>query len=338
VGGLTGAALWRTELEIDVSEQLGSTAPVVLRGWAVGPAAAPEGSPVVFCYAGGGCSTGYFDLQVEGLDGYSMADTFARRGALVVSVDHPGIGASDKVADLFALTPSVVAACQAHVVRTVVDTLSAGRLGPAPALHTPFVVGLGHSMGGLLVTAQQAHHGSFDALLLAGHSGLGLPEVLTNDELAVTGSDLKSTEEQISSLARLRFAANSSVPRKQPAHGTFFASDVPAAVRQAFADHAVPLLPTCGLTSMIPGSARAERATIAVPVFLAFGDDDLVIDYAESLSQYRSVTDAALYVLADSGHCHNQASGRHTLWNRMLDWLDSITSDPRAQLPDLSLQ
>ena len=138
-------------------------------------------------------------------------------------------------------------------------------------------------MGGLLVTVQQAHHGSFDALLLAGHSGLGLPEVLTNDELAVSGSDLKSTEEQISSLARLRFAANSSVPRKQPAHGTFFADDVPVAVRRAFADQAVPLLPSCGLTSMIPDSARAERATIAVPLFLAFGDDDLVTDYAAVL-------------------------------------------------------
>lgn len=324
MGGLTGAPLWRTELEIDVSEQLESREPIVMRGWAVGPAAAPERSPVLFCYAGGGCSTSYFDLQVEGLDGYSMADAFARRGAVVVAMDHPGIGASDKVADLFALTPSLVAGCHAHVVQTVVDALSAGALRPLPPITSPFVVGLGHSMGGLLVTAQQAHHGSFDSLILAGHSGMGLPEVLTNDELTVTGSDLKSTEEQICSLARLRFAANSSVPRKQPAHGTFFASDVPAAVRQAFADQAVPLLPSCGLTSMIPDSARAERATIAVPIFLAFGDDDLVTDYAESLAQYRSVTDATLYVLGHSGHCHNQASGRHVLWARMLDWLGSV--------------
>ena len=159
---------------------------------------------------------------------------------------------------------------------------------------------------------------------------MGLPEVLTDDELAVTGPDLQSIEEQICALARLRFAANSSVPRKQPAHGTFFADDVPAAVRQAFADQAVPLLPTCGLTSMIPDSARAERAAIDVPTFLAFGDDDLVTDYAESLAQYRSVTDAALYVLGRSGHCHNQASGRHVLWNRMLDWLGSVNLGSRG--------
>ena len=279
----------------------------------------------MFCLAGGGCSTAYFDLQVENLDGYSMADAFIRRGAVVVAVDHPGIGASDEIADRFALTPSLVAACQAHVVRTVVDALSAGTLRPLPAFVRPLVVGLGHSMGGLLVTAQQAQHRSFDALICAGTGGTGLPEVLTDDELAVTGPDLPSMEERIRALALTRFAVRSNVPRKQPAHGHYFADDVPDEVRQAFADQAVPLLPTCALASMLPDSARTERASIDVPTFMAFGDDDLIVDYATSLAQYVSVTDAALYVLPGSGHCHNQANGRHILWNRMLDWLESLT-------------
>jgi pimeloyl-ACP methyl ester carboxylesterase len=323
---LTGAPPWRAELEVDVSDQLEATGPVVMRGWTTGPVAVSKRPLVVFCLAGGGCSTGYFDLQVQGLHGYSMADAFVRRGAVVVAVDHPGIGASDEVADLFALTPSLVAACQAHVVQVIVDAFASGGVGPLPAIRRPFVVGLGHSMGGLLVTVQQAQHRSFDALVGAGHSGRGLPEVLTDDELAVAGPDLRSMEERISALARIRFAADSTVPRKQPAHGCFFADDVPEAVQRAFADQAVPLLPTCGLTSMIPDSARAERASIDVPTFVAFGDDDLVTDYAASLAQYGSVTDAALYVLAGSGHCHNQASGRHLLWNRMLEWLESVSS------------
>ena len=313
-------------MEVDVSEQLETTEPVVVRGWATGPAATSEPTLIVFCLAGGGCSTGYFDLHVDGLDGYSMADAFVQRGAVVVAVDHPGIGASDDVADLFALTPTVVAACQAEVVQHVVGSLSAGTVSPLPAIARPFVVGLGHSMGGLLVSVQQAQHRSFDALICAGHGGTGLPEVLTEEELAVVGPDLRSIEPRIRALAQIRFDPNSSVPRKQPAHGTFFADDVPAAVRDSFADQSVPLLPTCGLTSMIPDSARSERTAIDVPTFLAFGDDDLITAYAASLAQYRSVTDAALYVLAGSGHCHNQASGRHLLWNRLLDWLDSVSS------------
>ena len=329
MGRLTeGAPLGRATLTIDVAEELGAATPVLLRGWAMGPATAPAGSPVVFCLAGGGCSTGYFDLQVEGLDGYSMAEAFARRGLFVVAVDHPGIGASDPVADLSALTPSVVAACQAHVVREVVTALSAGALRPLPAVATPFVVGLGHSMGGLLATVTQAHHRSFSALIGAGHAGTGLPEVLTDEELAVAGPDLASVEERIGALARFRFAPDSVVPRRQPAHGTFFADDVPEAVRRAFADQAVPLLTTCGLAAMIPDSARTERAAIDVPVFLAFGDDDLVTDPMASLAQYRSATDAALYVLAGSGHCHNQAGGRHRLWSRLADWITSVASAP----------
>lgn len=311
-------------MEVDVSTVLETTGPLTMRGWASGPATLPPRPLVVFCLAGGGCSTGYFDLQVTGLDGYSMAEAFVRRGAVVVAVDHPGIGASDDVPDLFALTPSRVAACQAHAMREVLDALSAGAFGPRPA-DRPFVVGLGHSMGGLLVTVQQAHHRSFDALVLAGTSGLGLPEVLTHDELAVTGPDLRSVEDRVCELARLRFATDSVVPRKQPAHGTFFADDVPAAVRRAFADQAVALLPTCGLSSMIPDTTHAERADIDVATFVAFGDEDLVVDFGASLAQYRSVTDAALYVLAGSGHCHNQASGRQILWDRVLSWLESVS-------------
>jgi pimeloyl-ACP methyl ester carboxylesterase len=77
---------------------------------------------------------------------------------------------------------------------------------------------------------------------------------------------------------------------------------------------------------MILDSARAERASIDVPTFLAFGDDDLATDYAASPAQYGSVADAALYVLTGSGHCHDQASERRSLWGRMLDWLESASS------------
>ena len=79
-----------------------------MRGWAIGTELRRRNDRWS-CSASpaGGCSTGYFDLQVEGLDGYSMADAFVQRGAVVVAVDHPGIGASDEVADLFALTPSL---------------------------------------------------------------------------------------------------------------------------------------------------------------------------------------------------------------------------------------
>jgi Alpha/beta hydrolase family len=326
VGRLTEQVPITTPIEVHVSRAPGSALPVVLRGWvrAPGPVAVPV-TPVVYCLAGGRCSAGYFDLRVGGHEGYSMADHFAVRGAVVVAVDHLGLGASDPVDDPFTVTPTVLAHCHHQAVRDVLGRLRAGSLVPGfPALTAPFPVGLGHSMGAMLAGVQQARHRSFGALVLLGHGGSGLPEVLTDEELAVAGPDLPSIEDEIVRLARARFGANSAVPRKKPRLGTFFAEDVPAAARAAFARQAVPLLPSCGLASMIPLATSSERAAIDVPTFLGFGDRDLTDDYAHAVRQYASVTDPALFVLEGSGHCHNQASGRQLLWDRILSWITTV--------------
>ena len=61
-----------------------------------------------------------------------------------------------------------------------------------------------------------------------------------------------------------------------------------------------------------------------VPLFLGFGDRDLTDDYVGSLARYRSATDATLFVLGDSAHCHNQAVTRTLLWDRIIRWISSI--------------
>lgn len=321
-------------LEVAVGPVPGA-ASAVLRGWVrvgeVGAAATPSGNaatPVVYCLAGGGCGTAYFDLQVEGHPGYSMAEHLAARGVVVVALDHLGIGISDPVEDLFAVTPTLLAACHHRAVGEVLRRLRSGELasGISP-VERPFAVGLGHSMGGMLAAVQQAGHRSFDALVLLGTGGTGLPEVLTEEERAVAGPDLASIEDEIVRLARVRFAPGSTVERRKPHLGGFFTDDVPAAVREAFALHAVPLLPVGGLTSMIPFSAHTERAAVNVPTFLGFGDHDLLDDYLGNLGQYRSLTDAALFVLPGSGHCHNQAAGRQRLWDRIAAWIGSVVPD-----------
>jgi pimeloyl-ACP methyl ester carboxylesterase len=306
-----------------------------MRGWARGPATtALTIVPVIYCFAGGGCSTGYFDLHVHGDDTYSMADHFVERGAVVVAIDHIGIGRSDPVNDLYAITPTLLAGCHDLALRHVMTWLRNENLPAAASIGgRRFAVGLGHSMGGLIATIQQGRHRSFDALVLLGHSGTGLPDVLTNEELTVTGPDLPSIEDEIIRLARARFDPKSTVEKKKPSIGTFFADDVPMEVRQAFADQSAPLLPTCGLTSMIPGSAHAERAAVAVPTFVGFGDQDLIVDYIDALAQYRRVREAALYVLDGSGHCHNQATGRRFLWDRILAWITAISTTATPAAP-----
>ena len=61
---------------------------------------------VLCCLPGGGMSRRYFDLEVDpALGNYSMARHLAQQGFVVVTLDHPGVGDSDRPDDGYALTP-----------------------------------------------------------------------------------------------------------------------------------------------------------------------------------------------------------------------------------------
>jgi pimeloyl-ACP methyl ester carboxylesterase len=190
-------------------------------------------------------------------------------------------------------------------------------------------------MGGMIAVVQQARHSSFDALAVLGHGGDGLSTLLTERERAVVNGPFETLEDRIADLARERALPESAGPesarpenasrprRLRP--GSFFASDVPRSVRGAFVAQQTELLHTCGLTSIISGATDRDKAAIDVPVFLAFGDQDLTSDYRSGLSRYSSVRDATLVTVAPSGHCHNQSSGRTRLWDRLERWAGALS-------------
>jgi pimeloyl-ACP methyl ester carboxylesterase len=111
--------------------------------------------------------------------------------------------------------------------------------------------------------------------------------------------------------------------------GSFLLDDVPDAVRAAFVEQQTALLSTCGLTSMIPNVTDGDKARIEVPVLVAFGDHDLTDAYERSAARYPASRDVALYVLAGSAHCHNQASTRTQLWDRIIQWIQANVAVPR---------
>ena len=313
-----GPGIGSTPLQVDVSSELPFPGRHLLRGWLCTPWAVDFTRPLVvlYCLAGGGCSTEYFDLEPPaGLDGYSMAQHLAGQGLVVVALDHPGIGRSTPVADRFLLTPGVVAAAHAAAVTELRRRLLPGSL----------IVGVGHSMGGMVVDVQQARHRSFDRVAALGISGAGLPEVLTEVERGRAGHG----DGELVALARQRFGPGSTVERRPPARGTFFAPDVPAAAREAFAAQRAPLLPSCGLAAMVPGATDADKAAITVPVLLAFGEHDFVVDGEAAARRYASAA-ATVFVLAGSGHCHNVAGRRTELWEELARFaLEAVSPRPR---------
>jgi pimeloyl-ACP methyl ester carboxylesterase len=276
---------------------------------------------VACCLAGGTCSTDYFDLHVAGLSGYSMAEHLASAGVVTIALDHLGVGRSDRVDDVFLVTPQLASEVNDLAFRAVLHELRNGPHGGARAV----VFGVGHSMGGMLLTVQHARHETFDGgLIVLGHGGDGLPAVLTDDERDISGS-LDDATPAILAAARTRFARSPAVERRGLVPGSFLLDDVPDAVRTAFVEQQTALLYTCGLTSMIPNVTDGDKAHIEAPVLVAFGDHDLTDAYERSAARYTASRDVTLYVLAGSAHCHNQASSRTQLWDRIIQWMDAVT-------------
>ena len=137
-----------------------------------------ESAPLLVCFPGGGMNRVYFDLP-EGLPGeWSMARYLADHfGIAVAVVDHPGVGESSVPEDPYILNPRVVAevdhGAMSELVAHAMDLFEPTRF-----------IGLGHSMGALIVAHAQWHHRSFDAVAFLGFGGAGLPEYLNRAELS----------------------------------------------------------------------------------------------------------------------------------------------------------
>lgn len=326
MGRLTRSDLTTTRISVDVSDLVPFPGTFTLNGWVRAPSVLTSAAPILLCcLAGGKCSTGYFDLQVEGYPDYSMADYLAARGFMVVAFDHLGVGTSSPVDDIFLVTPRLVGAINDYAHRTVAGELVSGTLVPGlPPLPNLLTIGVGHSMGGMLLGVQQARHASFSAVAILGH-GVGLPTVLTDHELAMV-RDGKTTEEDVVRMARTRFAAPQAPTASRPPPGSFLPPDLPEPVRNAFMSQQADLLFSCGLTSMLPGSTDREKAAITVPVFLGFGEDDLTQDFIGCVALYTAANDISLFVLPGAAHCHNQSALRTGLWDRLAHWARGYSS------------
>jgi pimeloyl-ACP methyl ester carboxylesterase len=320
VGRLTRSDLTTTVVSVDVSDLVPFPGSFALNGWVRAPSVLTSPAPILLCcLAGGKCSTGYFDLQVEGYSDYSMADYLAARGFIVVAFDHLGVGTSSPVDDIFLITPRLAGAINDYAHRSVARDLVSGSLVPSlPPLPNLVPIGVGHSMGGMLLGVQQARHASFAAVAILGH-GIGLPTVLTDHELAMV-RDGKTTEEEVVRLARTRFAVPQGPTASRPPPGSFLPLDLPEPVRNAFMSQQTDLLFSCGLTSMLPGSTDREKEAITVPVFLGFGEDDLTQDFMGCVALYKAANDISLFVLPGAAHCHNQSALRTVLWDRLGHW------------------
>ncbi len=293
---------------------------------------------LLFCVPGGSYGATYWDFQVPGRSGYSFAEYFARRGAVVVAVDNLGTGASSRPEPPVEVGIDLVAAANADALAAVRSLLKEGGLIPRLGPADPPAVGVGHSLGGFAVLRQQEATGAFVALAILGATMQplnGLPEAAYDRSL--TGDEKRRAIGQAVSPSAWGVpyeAAPRYVTLDRAVYGRhFYRDDVPTDVAEADRRSATVIPREAALDVMVPDRWPDVAASVRCPVFLAFGDPDLSPDIEADASMYSRASSVTVMRVPDSAHCHNLAEGRGALWGAMVTWLEGACGEPSREKP-----
>ena len=265
---------------------------------------------VLVCLPGGTYSREYWDLNVPGRVGYSFAEFATERGYSVVTVDPLGTGESSKPVRDFGFAD--IAATLAVAVR---------ELPTATGERLPHVA-VAHSLGGYLAITQQALHSSYTGLAVLG---------CTNQHVAPLNLDPAFIARAATPEGRAALAAEILGALPQPyfegprehMSSWFHLADVPADVGEV--DSVNSVVPRVFGIAMIPGVVAEHAAQIDVPVLIGYGAVDVSPEPRAEARLYRNSPDITTLVLAGSAHCHNMASSRQQLWQRLLTWAETVT-------------
>jgi hypothetical protein len=300
------------------------------------PDPSPASAVVMFGFPGGGFGRRYYDVKT--LPGYSQAEHHTSLGHVFVACDHLHVGQSSHP-DMFSLTYENLADANHATARAVLAGLSDGTLiddvGPLAAIKS---IGMGQSMGGCLLTVQQARQRSFDGVAFLGWSG-----IYTNfpapDGSRITfpmpprGTDLRPIADQVLGVVapeedHYRFCFH--WPDEEPALMEADLASYRPYTGVVRGDERTPwgsaTLPACAVTMMTEGSVRAEASAIDVPVLSASGERDVVPDPWSEPSAYRSSRLITVAVIERMAHMHNFAHTRGRLWELIDDFANAVPS------------
>jgi pimeloyl-ACP methyl ester carboxylesterase len=288
---------------------------------------------LLICWAGGSYARAYWDMHIPGFSGYSFADRMSSRGYLVLAADHLGVGASSKPADGDRVDFDTVSTAAAAFVEQVRGLLAEGapELGGTPLSDIP-IVGVGHSLGACLTAVTQARYRCYDAVALLGFTH-GRKDVAVVSAVGATegdpDADADARRRTAVEQARAFFAGTwddvyAFAPR-EPNHGWLYRPDVPGEVIAADDAKAVRWPRQCYVQALTAGYSAEFAAPIDCSVFLGFGEHDLSPTPHDEVGFYTGSRDVTLYVLPNAAHCHNFASTRTQLWDRIGLWAGGLT-------------
>lgn len=268
----------------------------------------PAGAPraVFVCWPGGSYDRRYW--QFDAVPGYSFAEHMTAQGFAVVAADHLGVGDSSAPADVDAVNLDAMAR-------------AAGALAEASRERLPgaALVGVGHSLGGCITIITQALLGTYDRVASLGFTH-GAKDSVTADAADADDAHAAAVEQ-----AKAFFAdwdAGYAMAPREPNHSWLYTASTPADVVAADDATATRWPRQSYVEALTAGYSASFAPMVECPLFLGFGEHDIPERPHDEVAFYTGSRDVTLYVLEDAAHCHNFASTRTRLWDRLARWAD----------------
>ena len=283
-------------------------------------------APVLVCWPGGSYGRDYWDVCLDGRTGYSFAEHMTALGFIVIAADPLGVGDSGRPEDGAVCTYEALADAAHEAVEVIRAGLVDGSLATGlPPVASSRIIGVGHSMGGGLVTIQQARSGSYDAIAVLGFTHGAKDRAVDN----ANDPSLRATAvEQAKTFWGDQWEAGYGVVDKVPHQVWLNGPDVPADVVASDNANSVVWPTEPYVDALQVGFTGTYAAQVGAPVMIAFGEFDIAERPRDETAFYEGSVDVTLFVLGGSYHCHNFQDGRADLWNRLGVWATEVGRAP----------
>jgi pimeloyl-ACP methyl ester carboxylesterase len=313
---------------VDVSAAVGADATLAMTIFADPSFAGPR--VVALALPGGGYARAYFDLRLPALSGQGQAEYHASNGWMFISIDPIATGDSVVAAGV---APDLDETARIHSegMRLILDALRAGtlvaELGPIEIAKT---VGVGHSLGGMQLIAQQGLYGTFDVLAVLAFSAIHT--VIPSEDGLIETSNVDA----LSSDRRVDEAWGGPLV-EEPHHFeyAFFWDDISPELVEADLGVGFPVrtaavlppwvsatFPVFAAVGMSRGVVRRHAALITSPVLIVAAERDVIADLRAEPAAYPVSRDITVYELPACAHMHNFSNQRFLLWQRLHAWVD----------------
>jgi pimeloyl-ACP methyl ester carboxylesterase len=322
----------RHELRLDLNN-LVPVPDAMMAATLVAPDDATGDRTVVFGFPGGGYNRAYFDLRHSLLDGPTEAEWHAKRGTIFIGFDPLGGGESTLLEPSLLTLEATIRVVHGVITRTVKRLREGTLVNGLPPIKIRKTIGIGHSLGGMQLIAQQGIHRTFDAVAILGFSAIHTVVPTQDGVLAPHGST--DTGEALDEawagpladeIAHIRYC--------------YHWEDVPSALVDEDMSAGFPIRKDGALPSWITrtfppfaaiclseGVVAKEAANIDVPVFVGAGERDVAPDVRKESVAYASSNDITAFEISRCAHMHNFSRQRPLLWRRLQNWVDGLSVD-----------